>query len=201
MIPQSVIVPSADGKHEFSLAAQRLASGEIYLDGSITSELLLPVTAVFRECAQNEQPINLYLNSPGGEVYAGLAIYDLMQEYPYELNVYCIGLAASMAAILLAGGRKGQRFILPHSRVMIHEPLIAEGFGGSATTIKNKAKSILDVRSLVNGILAKHTGKSVKEIDKATSFDNFMNAEEAIRFGLCDEIRSIYDMDETEEIV
>ena len=201
MIPQSLIVPSADGKHEFSLSARRLEAGEIYLDGSITSELLLPITAVFRECAQNEQSINLYINSPGGEVYAGLAIYDLMQEYPYELNVYCIGFAASMAAVLLAGGRKGHRFILPHSRVMIHEPLIADGFGGSATTIKNKAKSILDVRSLVNGILAKHTGKSVKEIDKATSFDNYMNAEEAIRFGICDEVRSIYDPEETEGCV
>ena len=96
-----------------------------------------------------------------------------------------------MGAVLLAGGQKGRRFILPHSKCMIHEPLIQGGVGGSASSIKKTAESILETRSVTNGILAKHTGKTIEEIDEATSFDNYMNAEEAIRFGLCDEIRSI----------
>ena len=98
--------------------------------------------------------------------------------------------AVSMGAVILAGGQKGRRYILPHSKVMIHEPLISRGMGGSATTIKKTAESILETKAITNGILAKHTGKTVEEIDEATSFDNFMNAEEAIAFGLCDEIKS-----------
>ena len=97
-------------------------------------------------------------------------------------------MAASMAAIILAGGQKGHRFILPHSKVMIHEPLISNGVGGSATSIKNISDSIIETRALVNNILVKHTGKDLEEINKATSFDNYMNAEEAIKFGICDEI-------------
>ncbi len=101
-------------------------------------------------------------------------------------------MAASMGAVILASGTKDHRFILPHSKVMIHEPLIQGGMGGSATSVKKTADSILETKSLINGILAKHTGKTVKEIDKATSFDNFMNAEEAVKFGICDEIRNIF---------
>ena len=96
-----------------------------------------------------------------------------------------------MGAVILAGGKKGHRFILPHSKVMIHEPLISGGMGGSATTIKKTAESILETKAITNGILAKHTGKTVEEIDEATAYDNFMNAQEAIEFGLCDEIRNI----------
>ena len=97
-----------------------------------------------------------------------------------------------MGAIILAGGRKGRRFILPHSKVMIHEPLIANGFGGSATTIEQKAKTILDVKKNLNEILAKHTGKTLKEIEKATAFDNYMTAQEAVDFGICDAVSTIY---------
>ena len=100
----------------------------------------------------------------------------------------CTGMAASMAAILLAGGQKGNRYILEHSKVMIHEPLLANGVGGSATSIKNISESILETRKIVNGILAEHTGKSIEEINEATSFDNYMNAKEAIEFGICDAI-------------
>ena len=119
---------------------------------------------------------------------AGLVIYDCIQASEVEINMICAGTAASMAAIIFAGGQKGHRYILPHSKVMIHEPLLAGGVGGSATSIKNISDSILETREIVNGILAKHTGKTVKEINKATSFDNYMNAEEAIKFGLCDKI-------------
>ena len=101
------------------------------------------------------------------------------------------GMAASMGAVLLTSGAKDKRYILPHSKCMIHEPLISGGLGGSATSIKKTADSILETKAITNGVLAKHTGKSLEEIDKATAFDNYMNAEESVEFGLCDEIRNI----------
>ena len=138
---------------------------------------------------EDEQtPIDIYVNSPGGEVNSGLAIYDLIQACKAPINMYCIGMAASMGALIFAGGRKGHRYILPHSKVMIHEPLIPNGVGGSASSIKSTADSILQTRELLNGILAKHTGKTLEEINKATDHDNFMTAEEAIVFGLCDKV-------------
>ena len=102
--------------------------------------------------------------------------------------MYCTGMAASMAALLLAGGQPGRRFILPHSKTMIHEPLLTGGVGGSATSIRNISDSILETRKIVNGILAKHTGKTLKEVNKATSFDNYMNAEKSVEFGICDRV-------------
>ena len=119
-------------------------------------------------------------------------IYDLIQAAPFEVNLYCFGMAASMGAIILAGGKKGHRFILPHSKVMIHEPLIEGGMGGSATSIKKTSDSILETKDILNNILVKHTSKTLDEINEATSFDNYMNAEEAIKFGLCDEIRDLF---------
>ena len=104
------------------------------------------------------------------------------------VNTYCTGLAASMGAVLLAGGQAGRRYILPHSKTMIHEPLISGGVGGSATSIHNISESILKTRDMLNEILAKHTGKSLKEMKKATAFDHYMNAEESVKFGMCDEI-------------
>ena len=115
-------------------------------------------------------------------------IYDAIQGSQLDINMIATGLAASMAAIILAGGQKGRRMILPHSKVMIHEPLIAQGVGGSATSIQNISDSILKTRETVNGILAKHCEKSIEEINDATSFDHYMNAEEAIEFGICDKI-------------
>lgn len=137
---------------------------------------------------ESSAPITIYINSFGGEVNAGLMIYDAIQGSHLEVNTVCTGIAASMAAILLAGGKKGKRFILKHSKVMIHEPAITNGFGGSATSIKNISESILETREILSEILAKHTGKSIAEIYEAISFDNFMNADKAIEFGLCDEV-------------
>ena len=162
---------------------------KIFLTGEINAEM---ANAFLSEILFLEQeptkPVTIYINSPGGEVNAGLMIYDVIQGSGLEINMVCTGMAASMAAILLAGGKKGHRYILKHSKVMIHEPLIPRGVGGSATSIKNISESILETRKLVNGILAEHTGKTMEAIDEATSFDNFMNAEEAIAFGLCDAV-------------
>jgi ATP-dependent Clp protease protease subunit len=115
-------------------------------------------------------------------------IYDLITSAKMPVNTYCVGMAASMGALLFASGTHGRRYILPHSSVMIHEPLIQYGVGGSASTIKNTAESIIKTRDQLNTILAQHTGKTKEEVDKATEFDHFMTAEEAVEFGLCDQI-------------
>ena len=119
---------------------------------------------------------------------AGMAIYDMLQSMDMEVNIYCVGIAASMAAIILAGGQQGHRFILPHSRTMIHEPMISQGVGGSASSIKNISDSILQTRELLNGVLCKHTHHTPEEMAKEISYDHYMNAEETVAFGICDRI-------------
>ena len=182
-------VESAHGTREISLNTRHLMNRSIFLTGSIDYEMANAFLSqlIYLEEESNE-PITIYINSPGGEVNAGLMIYDAIQGSNLTINMICTGIAASMAALLLAGGQKGKRYILKHSKVMIHEPLIANGVGGSATSIKNISESILETREIVNGILAVHTGRSIEEINDATSFDNFMNAQEAVEFGLCDVI-------------
>lgn len=183
----SVEVESAHGTREVSLKTRHLMNRNIFLTGSIDDEMANDFLSEFMYLEnQSDEPINIYINSPGGQVNAGLMIYDTVQGSRVPVNMICAGLAASMAAIILAGGQNGRRYILKHSKVMIHEPLISGGLGGSATSIKNISESILETRKICNSILAQHTGKSVEEIDEATSFDNYMNAEEAIEFGLCD---------------
>lgn len=188
----TIEVEGAHGTREISLRTRHLMDRKIFLNGSIDSETANSFLSqmLYMEEQENgkENPVTIYINSPGGEVNAGLMIYDAVQNSPLTINMICTGLAASMAAVILAGGQKGRRYILEHSKVMVHEPLIPNGVGGSATSIKNISDSILDTRKTLNKILAAHTGKSLKEIDKATAFDNYMNAEEAIKFGICDEI-------------
>lgn len=135
-----------------------------------------------------EKPINIHIDSPGGSVQAGLMIYDIIKGLSVDVNVYCTGIAASMAAIIFAGAEKGHRFILPHSKVMIHEPLISGGVGGSVTSIQKTAESIMETKRIAVELLSEDTGKSKEEIEKAISFDNFMNAQEAIKFGIADKI-------------
>lgn len=185
----SIEVESAHGVREVSLDTRHLMNRRIFIHGEINEHTANDFLSQMLYLEQeSDEPISIYINSPGGSVNAGLVIYDCIQASEVEINMICAGTAASMAAIIFAGGQKGHRYILPHSKVMIHEPLLAGGLGGSATSIKNISDSILETREIVNGILAKHTGKTVKEINKATSFDNYMNAKEAIEFGLCDEI-------------
>lgn len=185
----SIEVESAHGTREVSLSTRHLMNRKIFLHGSINAEMANDFLSQFLYLeSESQEPITIYINSPGGEINAGLMIYDAIQGSKLEINMICTGMAASMAAILFAGGQKGRRFILEHSKVMIHEPLIANGVGGSATSIKNISESILETREIVNGILSKHTGKSIEEINEATSFDNYMNAKEAIDFGMCDKI-------------
>ena len=185
----SIEVESVNGTREVSLTTRHLMNRNVFLQGTIDSDMANQFLSQLLYLEQeSEEPVTIYINSPGGEVNAGLVIYDAIQGSNLEINMICTGMAASMAAILLAGGQKGKRYILEHSKVMIHEPLLANGVGGSATSIKNISESILETRKIVNGILAEHTGKSIEEINEATSFDNYMNAKEAIEFGICDAI-------------
>lgn len=180
---------SANGIQQVSLITDAFSNRRIFLFGDINQELVLSFTLQMICLMEDKQStINIFINSLGGEVNSGLAIYDLIQLCETPINMYCIGCAASMGALIFAGGQKGRRFILPHSKVMIHEPLILGGVGGSASSIMSTADSILKTRELLNGILALHSGRSLDEINKATDHDNFMTASEAIDFGLCDEI-------------
>ena len=169
-----------------------LSQRKLFIEGAITSEtacsFVRQVMVLLAEAP--ESPIDIFINSPGGEVNAGLLIYDTVKSLKTDVNTYCIGMAASMAAILLAGTQKDRRFILPHSRVMIHEPLIPGGAGvtGSATSIQRTAESIMETKRISVELLAQDTGKSVEEIEDAISYDNYMNAEEAVAFGLCDAV-------------
>lgn len=189
MFQPAVERESVNGIQEISLYTNAFTNRKVFLFGPIDEKTVYTFTAQMLYLMEDEQsPIDLYINSPGGEVNSGLAIYDLIQLCKAPINMYCIGMAASMGALIFAGGKKEHRFILPHSKVMIHEPLIPNGVGGSASSIKSTADSILQTRELLNGILAKHTGKTIEEINKATDHDNFMTAEEAIEFGLCDKV-------------
>lgn len=187
----SIEVESAQGTREVCLSTRHLMERRIFLTGEINTEMANSILSqlIYLE-EEPDKPITIYINSPGGEVNAGLMIYDAIQGSKLPINMVCTGMAASMAAIILAGGQKGHRYILEHSKVMIHEPLLNGGVGGSATSIKNLSDSILQTREICNRILAKHTGKNIRTINNATSFDNYMSAEQAIDFGLCDTITS-----------
>jgi ATP-dependent Clp protease protease subunit len=141
---------------------------------------------LFLESENPDKDISLYINSPGGSVTAGLAIYDTMQFIKPDIATLCVGQAASMGAVLLAGGTKGKRYCLPHSRMMIHQPL--GGFQGQATDVEIHAREILKVRERLNQLLAKHTGQAVEKIAVDTERDNFMGGEESVAYGLVDKV-------------
>ena len=184
----SYVYKGARGSTVIPLDSELLSERIILIDNTITSQTAVDFYKSVRFLAKSDEPIKVVICSGGGEVIAGQAIYDLMQGVKNEVHTYCIGRAASMAAVLLAAGTKGHRYILPHSEVMIHEVLIGGGVGGSATSISKISESINKTRDVMNGILAKHTGKTIEEINEATSFDNYMTAQQAVEFGICDKI-------------
>lgn len=184
----SYVYKGARGSTVIPLDSELLSERIILIDNTITSQTAVDFYKSMRFLAKTDEPIKVVICSGGGEVISGQAIYDLMQGVKNEVHTYCIGRAASMAAVLLAAGTKGHRCILPHSEVMIHEVLIGGGVGGSATSISKISESINKTRDVMNGILAKHTGKTIEEINEATSFDNYMTAQQAVEFGICDKI-------------
>ena len=184
----SIEVESAHGTWTVSLNTRHLMNRIIFLTGEINSAMADDFLSQMLFLEQSEEPVTVYINSFGGEVNAGLMIYDAIQLSSLDISLVCTGTAASMAAVILAGGRPDRRYIMKHSKVMIHEPLISDGVGGSATSIRNISESIMETRRTLNGILAEHTGKTIEEINEATAFDNYMNADEAIEFGICDKV-------------
>ena len=192
MLPKKMTVEDCKGSRDVDIITQQFSKARVYLVGEIDQRMAMDFITAMSVLADEERDVEIIINSPGGEVSAGLVIYDIIQSYKNRITMYCTGLAASMGAVIFAGGQKGRRFILPHSKVMIHEPLIAGGMGGSATTIEKTAQTILETKSVLSKILSHHTGKTVEQINEATVFDNYMSADEAIKFGICDDIRSIF---------
>jgi ATP-dependent Clp protease protease subunit len=185
-----VIEQTPRGERSFDIYSRLLKERVIFIVGPIEDHMANLVVAqlLFLESENPDKDISLYINSPGGSVTAGLAIYDTMQFIKPHISTLCIGQAASMGAVLLAAGEKGKRFSLPHSRVMIHQPL--GGYQGQASDIDIHAKEILKIREQLNQLLAHHTGQSIETIDNDTERDNFMGAETAAKYGLIDEVLS-----------
>ncbi len=185
-----VVEQSARGERAYDIYSRLLKERVIFVVGPIEDHManLIVAQLLFLESENPDKDISLYINSPGGSVTAGLAIYDTMQFIQPDVSTLCTGQAASMGAILLAGGSAGKRFGLPHSRVMIHQPL--GGFQGQASDFEIHAREILTVRSRLNRLLASHTGKMESDIDKDTERDNFMSAEESVEYGLIDQVLS-----------
>lgn len=183
-----VVEQTGRGERAYDIYSRLLKDRIVFLGSVITDDVANVMTAqlLFLESEDPERDIFFYINSPGGAVTAGLAIYDTMQYIRPEISTVCVGQAASMGAVLLAAGAKGKRFALPHSRIMIHQPL--GGFQGQATDIDIQAREILRMREELNGILMKHTGQSLKRIEKDTDRDLFLNGKQAQEYGLVDEV-------------
>ena len=183
-----VVEQTSRGERAYDIYSRLLKERLIFLVGPIDDHMANVVVAqlLFLESENPEKDINIYINSPGGVVTAGMAIYDTMQYIKPNVSTTCIGQAASMGALLLAAGEAGKRYALPNSRVMIHQPL--GGYQGQATDIDIHAREILTLRSRLNEVLAKHTGQSLETIARDTERDNFMTAQEALEYGLIDKV-------------
>jgi len=187
LIPM-VIEQSGRGERAYDIYSRLLKERVVFLVGPVNemSANLIVAQLLFLESENPEKDISFYINSPGGSVSAGLAIYDTMQFVKPDVSTLCIGQAASMGAFLLAAGAKDKRFALPNSRVMIHQPM--GGFQGQASDVEIHAREILYLRSRLNELMAKHTGQEVKTIEHDTDRDNFLSAEEAVKYGLVDKV-------------
>ena len=183
-----VVEQTPRGERAFDIYSRLLKERIIFLSGPIDDYIsnLVVAQLLFLESENPEKDISIYINSPGGVISSGLAIYDTMQFIAPEVSTLCIGQAASMGSLLLAGGAKGKRFALTNSRIMIHQPL--GGFQGQASDFEIHAKEMLLVKQKVNEILSKHTGKTLKKVVQDTDRDNFLNAKEAKTYGIIDEI-------------
>ncbi|MCK3658505.1 ATP-dependent Clp protease proteolytic subunit [Pasteurellaceae bacterium Pebbles2] len=183
-----VVEQSARGERAYDIYSRLLKERVIFLSGQVEDNManLIVAQLLFLESEDPDKDINIYINSPGGSVTAGMAIYDTMQFIKPDVRTLCVGQACSMGAFLLAGGTAGKRAALPNARVMIHQPL--GGFRGQASDIQIHAQEILKIKHTLNDRLAFHTGKSIEQIEKDTDRDNFMSAEEAKAYGLIDSV-------------
>ena len=187
MVPM-VVEQTSRGERAYDIYSRLLKERVIFLVGPVEDHVANVIIAqmLFLEAENPEKDISLYINSPGGLVTAGMAIYDTMQYIKPDVSTICVGQAASMGAVLLAAGAKGKRYALPNSRVMIHQPL--GGFQGQATDIEIHAREILKIKAKLNELLAFHTGNDVERVERDTERDNFMDAEEAVKYGLVDKV-------------
>ena len=185
LIPM-VIEQSGRGERSFDIYSRLLRDRVVFLVGPVTDQSANLVVAqlLFLESENPDKDISLYIDSPGGSVYAGLSIYDTMQFIKPDVSTICLGMAASMGAFLLAAGAKGKRFALPNSRIMIHQP--SGGTNGTAADVEIQAKEILELRSRLNTMLSEHTGQSIEKIAVDTERDNFMSCAQAVEYGIID---------------
>lgn len=183
-----VVEQTARGERSYDIFSRLLKERVVFIVGPVEDHMANLVVAqlLFLESENPDKDIHLYINSPGGAVTAGLAIYDTMQFIKSDVSTICVGQAASMGAHLLAGGAKGKRFALPHSRIMVHQP--SAGYQGQATDISIHAKEVLELKSRLNDILSKHTGQTAEQIELDLERDRFMSAEAAVEYGMIDSV-------------
>ncbi len=188
-----VVEQSGRGERAYDIYSRLLKERIIFLIGPVTDETanLIVAQMLFLESENPDKDISLYINSPGGSVSAGLSVYDTMNFVKPDVSTLCLGQAASMGAFLLSAGTKGKRFALPHSRVMIHQPLIGGGgLSGQATDIEIYTKELLKTKKMLNQLMADHSGRPVEDLERDTDRDNFMSAQEACDYGLIDQVLS-----------
>lgn len=188
-IPNPIVVEQTPrGERQYDIYSRLLLDRIVFLGTEVNDTVanLLVAQMMFLESSDPDKDIQLYINSPGGSVYAGLGIYDIMQFVKPDVCTYCIGMAASMGALLLTAGAAGKRFSLPHSRIMIHQPL--GGAKGQASDIEIQAKEILFLKERLNEILAHHSGKNIEQVKKDTDRDNYLSAKDAVAYGLIDKV-------------
>ena len=185
-----VVEQTPRGERAFDIYSRLLKERVIFITGAVEDHManLIVAQLLFLEADNPDKDINLYINSPGGSVTAGMSIYDTMSYIKPDISTLCIGQASSMGAVLLTGGTKGKRFALPNSRIMIHQPL--GGFQGQASDIEIHAKEVLKIRTKLNEVLSKHSGQKIETIETDTERDNFMSGEEACEYGLIDKVIS-----------
>jgi len=187
-----IMMKSCSGIHTVSLESRLLADRKVYIQGEINDEMACGFEQQIQYLLSedSEKPIDIYISTPGGNVAAGLHMYDVLKSIRVNTTLWCRGITASMGAIILAGGQKGHRLVLRHAKIMIHEPLIAGGVGGSAISIQRTAESIMETKKITVELLAADTGKSKATIEQAIAFDNYMNAQQAVDFGIADKVVS-----------
>lgn len=185
-----VIEQTGRGERAYDIYSRLLKDRIVFLGSPVTDDMANLVTAqlLFLESEDPERDIHFYINSPGGSITAGLAIYDTMQYIKPQVSTLCLGQAASMGAWLLAAGAPGKRYALPHARIMIHQPLLMGGMQGQASDIEIHAREILRIREQLNNILVRHSGQSLKKIEKDTDRDLFLTSKQAVEYGLIDEV-------------
>ncbi|HVU70944.1 MAG TPA: ATP-dependent Clp protease proteolytic subunit [Ktedonobacteraceae bacterium] len=197
LLVPTVIETTGRGERAYDLYSRLLRERIIMINGTVEENMagLVVAQLLFLAAENSEREINLYISSHGGAVDAGLAIYDTMRHLNCPIATTCVGYAASFGTILLMAGDKGRRRALPHARIHMHQPLIQGGLGGQATDIDIHAREILHTRDVLNGLLAQHTGQSLERIKRDTERDFFMSAEEAVEYGLIDEVMQLAEKD------